>query len=71
MCAVFDQFVVRVILFHWCTLLFTGATRTLETPDNTGLGSPGGSVQDVKEHSGSYQSSDSEFYWWHQILVHI
>jgi len=42
--------------------LFTGATRTLETPDNTGLGSPGGSVQDVKEHSGSYQSSDSEFY---------
>ena len=42
-----------------------GATHTL---DNSGLGSPAGvgspagSVQDVKEHSGSYQSSDSEFY---------
>ena len=29
-----------------------------------GIGSPAGSVQDVKEHSGSYQSSDSEFYWY-------
>lgn len=39
-----------------------GGTRTLETPDHNSIGSPAGSVQDVKEHSGSYQSSDSEFY---------
>ncbi|VDI26379.1 Hypothetical predicted protein [Mytilus galloprovincialis] len=40
-----------------------GATRTLDNPGSpAGIGSPAGSVQDVKEHSGSYQSSDSEFY---------
>lgn len=38
-------------------------TRTLEpTGDQISIGSPSSSVQDVKEHSGSYQSSDSEFY---------
>lgn len=41
---------------------FVGATRTLDTPDRGSVGSPAGSVQDVKEHSSSYQSSDSEFY---------
>lgn len=45
-------------------LYILGATRTLDNPGSpAGIGSPAGSVQDVKEHSGSYQSSDSEFYW--------
>ena len=39
-----------------------GVTRPMECGD-LGLGGHTSSLQDNKDQSGSYQSSDSEFYW--------